>query len=165
MDEVAGLADNTGKRRKSDQVLVEPAPTANTTAPPAPPESDIRLLAFYLPQFHPIPENDAAWGDGFTEWTNVTRATPLFDGHHQPQLPTETGFYDLRLPGVMARQAALAKAHGIQGFCFYAYWFDGRRLLEKPLEAMLASREPDMPFCLACGAAFRASSESSRRRQ
>lgn len=107
-----------------------------------------RLIAFYLPQFHPIAENDAWWGRGFTEWSNVTRAQPLFPGHQQPLLPTATGFYDLRLPQARALQAELAAAHGIDGFCYYHYWFNGRRLLETPLNDVLHSGQPDFPFCI-----------------
>ncbi len=108
----------------------------------------VRAIAFFLPQYHPIPENDEWWGKGFTEWRNVGTAKPLFPEHYQPHLPSDLGFYDLRLDETREAQARLAREYGVHGFCYYHYWFSGKRLLERPVESMLESGQPDFPFCL-----------------
>jgi hypothetical protein len=110
----------------------------------------VKLLAYYLPQYHPVAENDEWWGKGFTEWTNVTKAKPLFPRHEQPKLPADLGFYDLRIPEVREEQAAMAKEYGIDGFCYWHYWFGNeKRLLELPFEEVLKAKKPDFPFSLA----------------
>lgn len=109
----------------------------------------VRPIAYYLPQYHPVPENDKWWGKGFTEWTNVTKARPLFKGHYQPRFPADLGYYDLRLPEVREEQAAIASAYGIYGFCYYHYWFgNGRQLLQRPFNEVLETGKPDFPFML-----------------
>jgi lipopolysaccharide biosynthesis protein len=108
----------------------------------------IRSIAFHLPQYHPTVENNEWWGEGFTEWKNVATAKPLFKNHYQPHIPKDLGFYDLRLPEAREGQAALAKEYGVSGFCYYHYWFNGRRILEKPVNEILSSKKPDFPFCL-----------------
>lgn len=107
-----------------------------------------KIIAFYLPQYHPFPENDRWWGKGFTEWTNVCRAKPLFKGHYQPKIPADLGFYDLRLPDVREQQAKMAEEAGIYGFCYWHYWFNGHELMQMPFDEVVESGKPDYPFCV-----------------
>ena len=112
--------------------------------------NQIKAIAYYLPQYHPIPENDEWWGKGFTEWTNVTKAKPLFKGHLQPFLPSDLGFYDLRIPEVREEQAKIAREAGVFGFCYWHYWFgNGKQILERPINEVIDSAQPDFPICLA----------------
>ena len=111
-------------------------------------ENQMKIIAYYLPQFHPFKQNDEWWGEGFTEWTNVAKAKPLFKGHYQPKIPSILGFYDLRLPETREKQVQLAKEAGIYGFCYWHYWFNGTELMERPFKEILNSGKPDFPFCL-----------------
>jgi hypothetical protein len=123
--------------------------TSSAISEEGPGELRARVVALYLPQFHPIPENDEWWGTGFTEWVNVAKARPLFRGHQQPRLPGRLGFYDLRLADTRAEQADLARQHGVEAFCYWHYWFNGHQLLNRPFDEVLRSGEPSLPFCLA----------------
>lgn len=112
-------------------------------------ENKVKPIALYLPQFHRIPENDAWWGEGFTEWSNVRKSNPRFEDHYQPHIPLLGNYYSLDEIAVMREQASLAKAHGIFGFCFYHYWFNGKLLLEKPLHQWLEASDIEFPYCLS----------------
>ena len=125
--------------------------TLTRSIPPVsrPATTATRTIAFYLPQFHPTPDNDRWWGPGFSEWTNTARARSLFRGHRQPHVPADLGFYDLRLAETRRDQADLARQYGVEAFCYWHYWFgNGRRVLQRPFDEVLSTGEPDHPFCL-----------------
>lgn len=134
--------------RPRSSLRPDPGVQADTALSPAGCRPRARAVALYLPQFHPVPENDEWWGKGFTEWTNTAKAKAMFRGHYQPHIPADLGFYDLRVPETREAQAALARLYGIEGFCYYHYWFAGRRILERPFNEVLNSGAPDFPFCL-----------------
>lgn len=113
---------------------------------------NVKVISFYLPQFHPFEENNAWWGEGFTEWTNVGKAKPLFKGHYQPKVPADLGYYDLRVPEVAEKQAILARKAGVTGFVYYHYWFSGKTLMDMPSKRMLYCKKPNFPFCFAIAA-------------
>jgi hypothetical protein len=135
----------------TSNALIAGSASSAANAQPQPRQAPrARLIAFYLPQYYPIPENDKWWGLGFTEWTNVAKARPLFPGHRQPNVPADLGFYDLRVPETRVAQAQMASKCGIEGFCYWHYWFgNGRRVLQRPFAEVLESGEPNFPFCLA----------------
>lgn len=135
----------------SDAFSITPASDVTVERKDVRPEGAVALLiAFYLPQYHTIPENDEWWGPGFSEWTNVAASRKMFPGHQQPSIPGELGFYDLRFPETREAQATLARDHGIGAFCYWHYWFgNGKRLLERPFAEVLSSGKPEFPFCLA----------------